>query len=44
MLQRAWGRVLETKPVLLVLIGSDLSMMEAPLTLRVPTVVRGGPG
>ncbi|MFJ7159163.1 ATP-binding protein [Streptomyces sp. NPDC101118] len=28
-LQRAWDRVLETKPVLLVLIGSDLSMMEA---------------
>jgi hypothetical protein len=29
MLQRAWDRVLETKPVLLVLIGSDLSKMEA---------------
>lgn len=29
LLQRAWDRVLETKPVLLVLIGSDLSMMEA---------------
>lgn len=29
MLQRAWDRVLEKKPVLLVLIGSDLSMMEA---------------
>lgn len=29
MLQRAWDRALETKPVLLVLIGSDLSMMEA---------------
>lgn len=29
MLQRAWDRVLETKPVLLVLVGSDLSMMEA---------------
>ncbi|MBQ0983720.1 ATP-binding protein [Streptomyces sp. F63] len=29
MLQRAWDRVLEAKPVLLVLIGSDLSMMEA---------------
>ncbi|MEU1278974.1 ATP-binding protein [Streptomyces sp. NPDC005805] len=29
MLQRAWDRVLETRPVLLVLIGSDLSMMEA---------------
>ena len=29
MLQRGWDRVLETKPVLLVLIGSDLSMMEA---------------
>lgn len=29
MLQRAWDRTLETKPVLLVLIGSDLSMMEA---------------
>ncbi|MER7724159.1 ATP-binding protein [Streptomyces sp. NPDC096323] len=28
-LQRAWDRILETKPVLLVLIGSDLSMMEA---------------
>jgi AAA+ ATPase superfamily predicted ATPase len=29
MLQRAWDRALEAKPVLLVLIGSDLSMMEA---------------
>ncbi|NUK25235.1 ATP-binding protein [Streptomyces lunaelactis] len=29
MLQRAWDRVLEAKPVLLVLIGSDLSMMES---------------
>ncbi|WP_405731096.1 DUF234 domain-containing protein [Streptomyces sp. NBC_01537] len=29
MLQRAWDRELEKKPVLLVLIGSDLSMMEA---------------
>ncbi|MFC6009960.1 ATP-binding protein [Nocardia lasii] len=29
MLQRAWDRVLETKPVLLILIGSDLSMMES---------------
>lgn len=29
MLQRAWDRVLEKKPVLLILIGSDLSMMEA---------------
>lgn len=28
-LQRAWDRVLETRPVLLILIGSDLSMMEA---------------
>lgn len=28
-LQRAWDRALETKPVLLVLIGSDLSMMES---------------
>lgn len=28
-LQRAWDRVLEAKPVLLILIGSDLSMMEA---------------
>lgn len=28
-LQRAWDRVLERKPVLLVLVGSDLSMMEA---------------
>jgi len=28
-LQRAWDRVLETKPVLLILIGSNLSMMEA---------------
>ncbi|GAA2637528.1 ATP-binding protein [Streptomyces vastus] len=28
-LQRAWDRALETKPVLLILIGSDLSMMEA---------------
>lgn len=29
MLRRAWDRVLETRPVPLVLIGSDLSMMEA---------------
>ncbi len=28
-LQRAWDRALETKPVLLVLIGSDLSVTEA---------------
>jgi uncharacterized protein len=28
-LQRGWDRALETKPVLLILIGSDLSMMEA---------------
>ncbi|WP_369030139.1 ATP-binding protein [Streptomyces adonidis] len=28
-LQRAWDRVLEVRPVLLILIGSDLSMMEA---------------
>ncbi|WP_233576326.1 ATP-binding protein [Saccharopolyspora rhizosphaerae] len=28
-LQRAWDRALEAKPVLLILIGSDLSMMEA---------------
>src|SRR6476659_8943591 len=27
-LQRAWDRVLEVRPVLLILIGSDLSMME----------------
>lgn len=36
MLQRAWDRVLETKPVLLILIGSDLSMMEAPEQLWTP--------
>jgi AAA+ ATPase superfamily predicted ATPase len=29
MLQRAWDRLLSKKPVLLLLIGSDLSMMEA---------------
>jgi AAA+ ATPase superfamily predicted ATPase len=29
MLQRAWDRLLSRKPVLLLLIGSDLSMMEA---------------
>ncbi len=29
MLQRAWDRFLSRKPVLLILIGSDLSMMEA---------------
>lgn len=29
MLQRAWDRVLSRKPVLLLLVGSDLSMMEA---------------
>ncbi|MBF6371147.1 ATP-binding protein, partial [Nocardia puris] len=29
MLQRSWDRALERKPVLLILIGSDLSMMEA---------------
>ena len=28
-LQRAWDRLLERKPLLLILIGSDLSMMEA---------------
>lgn len=29
MLQRAWDRLLSRKPVLLILVGSDLSMMEA---------------
>ncbi|MGY3680026.1 hypothetical protein ACVWXU_003649 [Streptomyces sp. TE33382] len=29
MLRRAWDRVLETKPVLFVLIGSDLPIVEA---------------
>lgn len=29
MLQRAWDRLLSRKPVLLLLVGSDLSMMEA---------------
>ncbi|WP_431042642.1 ATP-binding protein [Streptomyces sp. P1-3] len=29
LLQRAWDRALESRPVLLILIGSDLSMMEA---------------
>lgn len=41
MLQRAWDRVLETKPVLLVLIGSDLSMMEALNSYERPFHQRG---
>ncbi|WP_305786596.1 ATP-binding protein [Symbioplanes lichenis] len=41
MLQRAWDRELSRKPVLLVLIGSDLSMMEALNTYGRPFHQRG---
>lgn len=40
-LQRAWDRELSRKPVLLVLIGSDLSMMEALTTYGRPFHQRG---
>ena len=48
MLQRAWDRLLSRKPVLLLLVGSDLSMMEAlnsydhPFHQRGREHVRGG--
>ncbi|MFV2105656.1 AAA family ATPase [Micromonospora sp. LOL_015] len=40
-LQRAWDRLLSRKPVLLVLIGSDLAMMEALNDYRRPFHQRG---
>jgi hypothetical protein len=40
-LQRAWDRLLHRKPVLLILIGSDLSMMEALNDYRRPFHQRG---
>jgi AAA+ ATPase superfamily predicted ATPase len=40
-LQKMWDRVLSTKPVLLVLIGSDLSMMEALSSHGRPFFQRG---
>ena len=40
-LQRAWDRVLETKPVLLILIGSDVSMMAALTSYGRPFHQRG---
>ncbi|MGQ0838370.1 ATP-binding protein [Actinokineospora sp.] len=42
-LQRAWDRVLSRKPVLLILVGSDLSMMEALNTYGRPFHQRGVP-
>ncbi|MBB2913905.1 hypothetical protein FHS43_005214 [Streptosporangium becharense] len=41
LLQRAWDRFLSRKPVLLVLIGSDLSMMEALNSYERPFHQRG---
>ncbi|WP_214415544.1 ATP-binding protein [Sphaerisporangium fuscum] len=41
MLQRAWDRFLSRKPVLLILIGSDLSMMEALNSYERPFHQRG---
>jgi AAA+ ATPase superfamily predicted ATPase len=40
-LQRAWDRFLAQKPILLILIGSDLSMMEALTTYGRPFYQRG---
>ncbi|MEV4166567.1 ATP-binding protein [Nonomuraea dietziae] len=40
-LQRAWDRYLERKPVLLILIGSDLSVMETLTTYNRPFYQRG---
>ncbi|RJL34502.1 ATP-binding protein [Bailinhaonella thermotolerans] len=40
-LQRAWGRYLSRRPVLLILIGSDLSMMEALNSYERPFHQRG---
>jgi uncharacterized protein len=40
-LQRAWDRELSRKPVLLILIGSDLSMMEALTSYGRPFHQRG---
>jgi len=42
-LQRVWDRVLSRKPVLLILVGSDLSMMEALNTYGRPFHQRGTP-
>lgn len=41
MLQRAWDRLLSRKPVLLLLVGSDLSMMEALASYDRPFHQRG---
>ncbi|MFE3452311.1 ATP-binding protein [Nonomuraea sp. NPDC059194] len=41
LLQRAWDRVLSRKPVLLLLVGSDLSMMEALNSYERPFHQRG---
>lgn len=41
MLQRAWDRLLSRKPVLLLLVGSDLSMMEALGSYERPFHQRG---
>lgn len=41
MLQRAWDRLLSRKPVLLLLVGSDLSMMEALNSYERPFHQRG---
>jgi uncharacterized protein len=43
MLQRAWDRYMLNKPVLLLLIGSDLSMMEALNSYERPFFQRGAP-
>ncbi len=42
-LQRAWDRELSRKPVLLILIGSDLSMMETLTSYGRPFHQRGAP-
>src|SRR5215217_2438501 len=42
-LQAVWDRELRTKPVLLILVGSDLSMMEALNTYQRPFHQRGTP-
>ncbi len=42
-LQEAWDQVLSKKPVLLLLVGSDLSMMEALNTYGRPFFGRGAP-
>lgn len=42
MLQRAWDRLLSRKPVLLLLVGSDLSMMEALNSYEAPSTSAAG--